>query len=88
MDHHPGPDAQPFSLVPGDVLALRGLYAKDMLLDRDLRQGVRSDDANIVVRHDGVPLAGALRDAEAYWLPAGAEEAVLASEAPPARSAR
>lgn len=78
------PRRQPSSYVPGDVLALRSLYAADLVLDPGIGPRTSDDLSRISVRYDGLPLARVLAEAETYWLPAGAEEAVLTSEPPPA----
>lgn len=77
------PRREPASYVPGDVVALRSLYAMHLLLDPDRAKVFARDPTRaITLCHDAVPTVRALVEAEAYWLPAGSEEAVLASEPP------
>ncbi|HET7486531.1 MAG TPA: hypothetical protein VFJ85_01285 [Acidimicrobiales bacterium] len=78
------PRRTPSSYVPGDALALRTLYGMDLMMDADPVEVAAVGDSGIKLRRDALPVAHALVEAEAYWLPPGSEEAVLASEAPPA----
>jgi hypothetical protein len=79
---------EPTRLVPGDVLMLRALTAGSAVvhateMDFDATGHAVGADPRVELINDVVPPAELLYDAEAYWLPPGAEVAVLESERPP-----
>lgn len=66
---------EPDHYRPGDVVALSGLHAMDLLADH------RAGD-QVATHPESVRVARSLLDARNYWLPPRAEQAVLTSRPP------
>ncbi len=66
---------EPSRMIPGDILAMRAQVALGLTGD--------TPDGHYTPWEDGEPTAAAVLRAVPYWLPVGAEAAVLDSDPPP-----